>query len=548
MNATRDRRRLRRAWCALIVLAAALVGAARTARVAAASGNGSTDATDTYRGDRILTFGGGSSPQNSQASLEQNVLYFRRVLTELKLGDVRQDVFFTDGNKSARTVQVRGAPSPALEARQAVATLFGDDADDLQLRFRPPAIPSVIGPSTPGAIGNWFDTSGKAMRPSERLLIYFTGHGAPIRRRAGGGGRRGNPGASSAILPTGTLLETWNNTAISTKDFILQLDKLNPRTDVTLVMVQCFSGGFANVIYNEGDPAKGFSRAHRCGFFSTIATRPAAGCTADIDGDDYQEFSTAFFAALCGKTRAGAPIERPDYDHDGVTTFTEAFTYVLLTSNTIDIPMTTSDQLLRDRSRLSKGGIVGEGIGRTEPDFSTLLAAATPSQKAALEGLSSQLGLSGEQRMAAARRLASDLERERRDAQKATRDAESEMNNQRNQIRAALVQRWPEFAVRWHPETETLLANNRSYILEMIQNHPSFKSYDDARNKRDRASDRDETLERKWVKVQRLLARAETVMLAENLEKVASPETVEFYKDLVARENESLTSWKSQAR
>src|SRR4051812_28563998 len=114
-----------------------------------------------HRGNRILTFGGGPSPQSSQASLEQNVLYLRRVLAALELGDVRQDVYFTDGSASGRTVQVRGAATPEMQLRRTVASIFGDDGDDVQLRFRTPQIPDIAGPSTPAAIGKWFDTTGK---------------------------------------------------------------------------------------------------------------------------------------------------------------------------------------------------------------------------------------------------------------------------------------------------------------------------------------------------------------------------------------------------
>ena len=59
------------------------------------------------------------------------------------------------------------------------------------------------------------------------------------------------------------------------------------------------------------------SGANRCGFFATVHDRKAAGCTADIDEANYQEYSTYFFAALRGKTRTGTPITPPDYDGDG---------------------------------------------------------------------------------------------------------------------------------------------------------------------------------------------------------------------------------------
>ena len=495
-------------------------------------------ASPSTHANRILTFGGGSSPANSQASLEQNVLYFRRVLGDLHLDGVHQDTYFTDGTTTGRTVQVRLKPNADMELRETIAGLFGEDGSSIELNFRPAQLTPLAGPSTPAAITSWFDSAAKSMSPNDRLLVYFTGHGGPLARPRGPGMR----GPAPAPTTPGTLLETWNDGAITTRDFVTQLDKLNPSVDVTLIMVQCFSGGFANVIYNGGDPAKGLSKSHRCGFFSTVATRPAAGCTPDIEGDNYEEFSTSFFAALSGKTRAGQAVEKPDYDKDGITSFAEAFTYVLLTSNTIDIPMMTSDQLLRDKSKF--GRAADPALVPADAPYATILATATPAQRAALEGLSTQLALTGDGRLAAARKMAADLDRERVDVQRTARDAEAAVANSRTPIRQMVLQRWPELAVRWHPGLAALLARDAHQIDEAIATHPAFEAWKNAQTKLDAAFAKDNELERKWVKVERFLTRADVVILAANLGKVATPEVVEAYKDLTARENQTLTSWK----
>ena len=44
-------------------------------------------------------------------------------------------------------------------------------------------------------------------------------------------------------------------------------------------------------------------------------------------------------------------VERPDYDKDGRTSLAEAHAYVLINSDTIDIPVCTSDVLLRQFSK-----------------------------------------------------------------------------------------------------------------------------------------------------------------------------------------------------
>jgi hypothetical protein len=477
--------------------------------------------------DHILTFGGGPEPSHNQQSLERNILYFRSILQLLHMDKVPHDIFFADGTSSSRIVQYRDTVPAADDITSVLASIYDDDADSLTLRFRPAAIPGMAGPSTPPAINKWFDGVGKTLAAHDRLLIYFTGHGGQPDRRH----------------PRDTVLYTWNNSSMAVHEFVAQLDKLDPSVDVTMVMVQCHSGGFANVIYNHGDPAKGLSKYHRCGFFATIPNRPAAGCTPDIDEDDYQEFSTTFFAALAGKTRAGKTIERPDYDHNGVTTLAEAFTYVLLTSDTIDIPMTTSDQYLFDQFPQDDSRFRSRKLANTTPisdPFSTILAAATPAQKAALEGLSTQLKLDGEDRLAAARLAASDVDKQRRGLEQEERGEQTLSDAARERLKRDVTMRWPEFDIPWHPQAAALATAQSTVIMDAIVRDPSYKEFIDAQNKEEAAAEKDLDLERHWAKLMRFINRTEVVARAAQLEKSGTPEVIAAYKMLTARENQPL--------
>lgn len=500
----------------------------------------STPATAAARHvNRILTFGGGPTPDSSQASLEQNVLYLRRVLGLLGLSGVRQEVYFNDGSTTVPTVQYRVKLTSEQTSLEKVMDLLGQDGSAIELNFRPTQITGLAGPSTPGAIGGWFDAAARTMVEKDRLLVYFTGHGAPLPVRSGRG--RGGRGGGGTAGATGTMLETWNNTSMTTRDIVTQLDKLHPEVDVTLVMVQCYSGGFANVIYDGGNPAQGLTKAHRCGFFSTIATRLAAGCTPDVDVDDYEEFSTSFFAALCGQTRGGKAAVKPDFDHDGVTSFAKAFTQVLLTSNTIDIPMTTSDQLLRDKSRFGRNDEAG--LLGTDVAYRVVLEAAGPCDRAALEGLSAQLGLGRADRLAEARVMATDLDRTRRDLAQTLRDSTVALDSAGASIRRMVIQRWPELGAR-RPDVAGVLARDGGKLMEAITQDASYKNWDAAQSRVDATLAKDLELERKWAKVERFINRAETAILAVNLEKTATPEIVQGYREIVARENQTLMAWK----
>src|SRR4030095_6107142 len=174
----------------------------------------------------------------------------------------------------------------------------------------------------------------------------------------------------------------------------------------------CFSGGFADVIFKDVQTATEMNGCRRCGFFATVHDREAAGCTGDISEDNYHEYSTYFWAALYGKTRTGEALAMPDYDGDGAVSFAEAHAYVQLTSDTVDIPVCTCDAFLRTFSK--QGGDEGSDLLSPEAPFGRLLKAATPAQRAVLEGLSKQLNLSGDDRVLQARSMAEKLDKERR--------------------------------------------------------------------------------------------------------------------------------------
>ena len=84
------------------------------------------------------------------------------------------------------------------------------------------------------------------------------------------------------------------------------LSDFRPDVNVVLVMVQCHSGGFAHTIFEQANASQALALHARCGFFSQVHDRAAAGCTPDVDEADYQEYSSFFWAALAGRTRAGA--------------------------------------------------------------------------------------------------------------------------------------------------------------------------------------------------------------------------------------------------
>jgi len=481
--------------------------------------------------DHFLTIGGGGSPQNNQVSLERNVVYFRRTIADCGLAAAPHSVYFASGNEKVRDLQFDQANVDPPRANLLVARLW-DVEDDLYHHYRPHDLDNLSGPATRASIQSWFATTGARLADGDRLFIYFTGHG----------------GAGPRQAPKNTTMELWMDGVMSVKEFTALLDRLNRRVQVVLIMVQCHAGGFGGVLFPGGDAGPVLAEQLRCGFFATPSDRLAAGCTSDTQEADYKDYTTYFFAALSGHTRTGQQLAPPDYDHDGRVSMAEAHAYVELTSDTIDLPVCTSDVLLRQFSKTKDDRLTGLVI---TADFDGLLNRATPDRRAVLEGLAHQLGLEANaDKVAAARTMADSIDRQRRQLEGpqrrggggrgGNRDRPVERDVLRDQIRARVLARWPEMSNAYHPEAVAALTKDADEIVRTIESHPAFKRWDELVKLAGDREDQSFELERKWIKCQRFMYTAETVALEANLDRFATKLVQERYKAVRAAENASF--------
>jgi hypothetical protein len=499
----------------------------------------------------VLTVGGGPEPSYNQLSLEKNVFYLRQVLEDLGAGGWPQDTFFADGGAGEHTVQYGVNEDDDLQflgVLEALANSGGYNGTVTE-QYRKTELTGLKGPATAAALTQWFNTTGAAIPAHGELLFYYTGHG-------GGDNGRANP-------PRNTTLSLWDKPSMTMRQFASLLDKTDPSVTVMLVMVQCHSGGFANVIYKDGEPRNGLSKQLRFGFFATSASRIAAGCTPDIRGEDYREFSTAFFAALSGRTRTGKAVEKPDYAHAGKTTYMDAFTYVLLTSDTVDLPMTTSDQLLRDFSRYDSSASRNRSRYTTAPTtaaasqpvtmsprllpanarYSEIEPLATPAERAAITGLAKILELDKTDPLAGARALLDRVDRQRRSWSAQNQSVDRQYETAREKLRHAVYMKWPELADAWLPANASLRDKaNLPALKSQIRAMPEYKAFTGAAQASQAQQVKLELLERKWIKAQRLIDRAETVILRANLSRVASPEVQKRFQELTEHENGTITA------
>ncbi|HEY2250660.1 MAG TPA: hypothetical protein VGH74_06350, partial [Planctomycetaceae bacterium] len=286
--------------------------------------------------DYFLTIGGGYNRTGNQASLEANVVFFQQVLGEKHHGPRRHEIFFADGHDPAADLQVLAekpakSDSPATDLLASLHRRRGQ----VNVAYRNHRVAEIAGALDPKLIRENLEALAKAAQNGDRLIVYVTAHGSE--------------GAKED--PFNTTIDCWNERKITAREFTEWLSRLPSEVPVVMVMAQCYCGGFGHTIFNGLDQAKGLAPQMRAGFFAQRHDLPAAGCRPDIEHDE--EFSSYFWGALAGRSRSGVPIEGTDVDGNGVISFAEAYAYAVIAGETIDIPLRTSDVLLRTYSRLA---------------------------------------------------------------------------------------------------------------------------------------------------------------------------------------------------
>jgi len=260
----------------------------------------------------FLVVAGGGRREMNEISLEKNVLFFQRTLKVLGFNPAIATIFFANGNDGQATVRY-------VDAR-------GTN------RYKVPQIPNLKGAATLRNVETWLRQQG-AKKTTKPSFFYFTGHGFHYEENY-----------------ENNFFALWGDQEFTVRRYTALLDQLPTQTPVVTVMAQCYSGGFANLVYRGGNPRNAVAPHNRCGFFATIKTRPSVGCTPEVDEADYVDYSSSFFSGLSGRKRTGEPITRPDYNQDGQVSYAEAHAFAKIDSETIDVPISTSESWLQQQT------------------------------------------------------------------------------------------------------------------------------------------------------------------------------------------------------
>lgn len=324
---------------------------------------------------RVLVVGGGPDSDNNQVAIESNVRYLNRSLP----AKTPRTVLFADGNAQSETVLFDQAQKLS-RGQHIYGLLFEENGpQEIVSTWRRPQLGSGLdGASRRADVTRAFAGLARdSSRAPRNVLLYFTGHGSQNRADT-----------------NNNFYDLWNSEQLSVRDLSGHIARLPARVPVTLVMVQCFSGAFANLLFAGGDAKGDLIDRDIAGFFATTRFRVAAGCTSEVDEREYHDFTSYFFAALTGRDRVGRKVSGADFNGDGRVGMDEAFCYTLINDKSIDVPVATSDLFLRRFVSPDKAS-----PDKSSTRFAVVRAAAFPAQRAALDKLSQELKLSGEDRL-----------------------------------------------------------------------------------------------------------------------------------------------------
>ncbi len=368
-----------------------------------------------------LLVGGGPDVPSNAAQIEGHVRFVASVLPR----SAKRVLLFADGKADRPTVSYADTRAFA-DAQRALAVLLADrDAGEPVLTRVPRLDAPLDGPARLHDFHRALTRlSAETAKGSVPLLLYFAGHGTQDEKNE-----------------TNTHYDLWNVDELSVRDLAEEFARLPRQMPVVLVMAQCFSGAFADVLFRGGDPKGALIERSIVGFFSAQKDREAAGCSYATERADYQDFSSYFFGALCGQDRFGDKVSGADYDEDGIVSLHEAFCYALIHDQSADTPVCTSDVFLQSRASLPDATIYGT-------PYQEVWRGGTPAQRAVLDTLSQRLGLDGDARATTVYdRLFYGDPAARPTWLKAQNEAKERLNALRQRMLGPVFERWP--ALRW---------------------------------------------------------------------------------------------------
>ncbi len=436
---------------------------------------------------RYVAIGGGSSPDNTEVSLEQDLALAQQALPGPGA------LLFAGGRDSlsVRTVSDQPATDELLVR---LGELFAPRVEH-RSQFRAPQLQA--GPASLAAVRA--ELTAALSHGDGPLLVYIAAHG-----------EQGDQARDNAVV-------LWGGGSLSV-EALARLQAAHPRP-LRLISASCFSGGFAELAFAGADPANGPARAPRCGLFAGTWDRETSGCDPDPDRRNQEGYSLHLLQALRGRDRDGTPLRSGelDLDGDGHISLLEAHTRAVIAAESIDVPTTTSERYLR--------------AVQTRPE-GRLERALLPEVAAVIDRLGARLGLPSER---AARARWDEADRRLNQLDQRLDDSDQRAQRSFGELSARLLARWPVLDDPYHPQFAPTLARDREQIEHALADWPEAQRYAAEQREQDEQEARYERAEVDEALVTRLLRAYETLGLASALHARGGPQWA-YYRRLLSCE------------
>ena len=219
---------------------------------------------------------------------------------------------------------------------------------------------------------------------------------------------------------------------------------------------------------------------------------------------------------------------------------------MLLTSDAVDIPTKTSGAFLRHFSNTKDNG--WPDLVSSDSPYETFIKLASPTDRAVLDGLSKQLGLSGSKRIAGTREVIKTLDKRRGELDAEGKKIADRANQLKGAIAKSIRARWPELTNLLNPKATELLTAKSDEFVKAVESNKDYKEFAGLLVKLKDIKKKKFDLDRRRAKCQRFFRTAENVALAANLSKVAAPKIQRRYDQLLLAERRSLAQTRQPAR
>ena len=241
--------------------------------------------------------------------------------------------------------------------------------------------------------------------------------------------------------------------------------------------------------------------------------------------------------------------------------FAEAHAYAIIESDTIDVPVRTSGAFLQQYSQLGKPSKKPDATSEAGDDskaadaeyadikgpFAKLIATSRPEQRAILEQLPIKLGLGPAPTVEDVKRKLSQMD-DKIDASDAKASAASRTRrNALKSVRQETYRIWPELHAAYAPLAVELVTDRADEFVKEMQKLPEYEALRDAKRTEESLIKASMQLEREKACTERLLQACEYAALGANLPRVAKPEIIKRYEQLLAMEEGTLADSSSSA-